>query len=137
MQAASYAVADGDLPLDLNVCKDDRNPPTREVTVQSSNGVVGSASVTSQCGMDSVCIVPIGTTLQVDRSLNLAALVVRGTVEWNDGTQAHHSAFLCAGYVAIEGQGKWDMDLQVKDAYVYIKDNGAVHHNLRSRAFGR
>ena len=28
------------------------------------------------------------------------------------------------------------MDLQAKKAYIYIKDNGAVHDNLRSRAFG-
>ena len=137
MQAASYAVADGDLPLDLNVCKNDWNPPTREVTLQASSGVIDSTSVSEQCGNDSVCVIPIGTTFQVDKSLNLAALVVHGTVEWNDGTQVHPSAFICAGYVAVEGQGKWDMDLQDKDAYIYIKDNGAVHNHLRFRAFGR
>lgn len=136
MQAASYAVADGDLLLDLNVCKNYQSPPSREVTVQAPNGVIGSSSVSEQCGNDSVCTIPIGITLQVDTSLNLAALVVRGTVEWNDNTQVSPSAFLCAGYVAVEGQGKWDMDLQAKDAYIYIKDNGAVHHHLRSRAFG-
>mmetsp|Transcript_32276 Transcript_32276/g.67849 ORF Transcript_32276/g.67849 Transcript_32276/m.67849 type:complete len:1275 (+) Transcript_32276:77-3901(+) len=137
MQAASYAVADGDLPIDMDVCKTNQSPPTREVTVQAStNGVIDSSSITNQCGNDSICIIPIGTTLQVDTSLNLGALIVRGTVEWNDITQVHPSAFLCAGYVAVEGQGKWDMDLQVSDAFIYIKDNGAVHHHLRSRAFG-
>ena len=28
------------------------------------------------------------------------------------------------------------MDLQAKDAFIYVKDNGAVHSNLRPRAFG-
>ena len=45
-------------------------------------------------------------------------------------------AFVCAGYVAIEGQGKWQMDIQSKNAFIYIKDNGAVHESLRERAFG-
>jgi hypothetical protein len=63
-------------------------------------------------------------------------LVVRGVVEWNDITQINSRAFVCAGYVAVEGHGKWDMDLQSKSAFIYIKDNGAVHNNLRSRAFG-
>ena len=136
IQAASYAVADGDLPLELNVCKNNQSPPTREVTIQASSGVVDSSTVSGQCGDDSICIIPIGTTLQVDTSLNLGALIVMGAVEWNDDTQVHPSAFVCAGYVAVEGHGKWDMDLQAKDAYIYIKDNGAVHHHLRSRAFG-
>ena len=137
IQAASYAVADGDLPLELDVCKNNHSPPTRNVTVQaSSTGVVNSSSVSNQCGNDSVCIIPIGTTLEVDTGLNLGALIVRGTVEWNDGTQVQPSAFVCAGYVAVEGHGKWDMDVQTKNAVVYIKDNGAVHHGLRSRAFG-
>mmetsp|Transcript_15892 Transcript_15892/g.33623 ORF Transcript_15892/g.33623 Transcript_15892/m.33623 type:complete len:226 (+) Transcript_15892:504-1181(+) len=136
IQAASYAVADENLPLDMDVCKSNHNPPTREVTLQVSNGIADSATVAGQCGNDSTCIIPLGTTLQVDTSLNLGALIVRGTVQWNDDTQVNPSAFICAGYVAVEGQGKWDMDLQVKDAYIYIKDNGAVHHHLRARAFG-
>lgn len=137
MQAATYAVADNDLPRDMDVCKVNQSRPSRQVTVQASNnGVINSSAVSSQCRSDSICIIPIGTTLQVDRSLNLGALIVRGTVEWNDNTQVNPSAFLCAGYVAMEGMGKWDMDLQSKDAFIYVKDNGAVHQGLRSRAFG-
>lgn len=137
IQAASYSVADGDLPLELNACKTDSgSAPTREVIVQSPTGLVDSSTVTDQCGEDSICTIPLGTTLQVTTSLNLGALIVKGVVEWDDKTLVDPSAFLCAGYVAIEGHGKWDMDLQDKDAYIYIKDNGAVHQNLRSRAFG-
>ena len=136
IQAAAYSVADGDLPIELNACKSNVGPPTRTVTVQTSSGVINSATVSNQCGTDSTCIIPLGTTLQVDTGLNLGALVVKGTVEWNDATQVNPSAFVCAGYVAIEEQGKWDMDMQCKDAYIYIKANGAVHPHLRSRAFG-
>jgi len=136
IQAASYAVADRDLPPELNVCKNNLSPPTRQVTVQASAGRISSSALSAQCGNDSICIVPIGTTLEVDTSLNLGALIVRGKVEWNDISQINPSAFLCAGYVAVEGNGEWDMDLQAKDAFIYVKDNGAVHPNLRSRAFG-
>jgi hypothetical protein len=59
-----------------------------------------------------------------------------GVVEWSDDTQLNPSAFMCAGYIAVEGFGKWEMDLQSKDAFVYVKDNGAVHSKLRSRGFG-
>ena len=137
MQAATYAVADEDLPTEMNVCKINSFPPTRQVTVQAPNGeVINSSTVSAQCGDDSICLIPLGVYLQVDTSLNLGALIVKGTVEWNDDTQLNSSAFVCAGYIAIEGQGKWEMDIQVNEAYIYIKDNGAVHSELRSRALG-
>lgn len=136
MQASTYAVADEDLPLEMNVCKNNQGPPSHEVTVQASNGLLNSSEVSDQCGDDSVCVIPLGTTLQVTGNLNLGALIVRGIVEWSDSTQLYPSAFVCAGYAVVEGLGKWDMTLQEKDAYIYLKDNGAVHPTLRSRAFG-
>jgi hypothetical protein len=137
IQAATYTVADGDLPFELNVCTNMSSPPpSREVTVQSSNGLINSSEVFEQCGVDSVCTIPLGTTFEVDGSLNLGALVIQGVVEWTDNTQGSPSAFLCSGYVAVEGLGEWNMNLQDKNAFIYLKDNGAVHHHLRSRAFG-
>ena len=143
IQAASYSVIDdpdANLPPDLlSVCKDkDINPPAREVVVQTNatNGLINSSTLSTHCGGDSVCVIPFGTTLQVDTSLSLAALIVKGVVEWTDDTQVNPSAFMCAGYIAVEGFGKWEMDVQTKDSFVYIKDNGAVHPMLRSRSFG-
>ena len=107
----------------------------QEVEV-SGGGTVTSSTVASQCGTDSVCIIPLGTTFEVDGSIDLGALVVRGNVEWNDGQLFSADVYLCAGYVAIEGQGQWNMDVQDKHAAIYIKNNGYVHPNLRSRAFG-
>lgn len=142
IQAASYSVVDdpdANLPPDLlSVCKDKGdNPPVREIVVQAdSGGLINSTAASTQCANDSVCVIPFGTTLQVDTSLSLAALVVKGVVEWTDDTQVNPSAFMCAGYIAVEGIGKFEMNVQSKDAFVYIKDNGAVHHKLRSRGFG-
>ena len=139
MQAATYAVANNDLPNELNVCKNSNsdNPPSREVTVQASTGsIVSSSTISAQCGTDSICIIPLEVEWLVDNSVNLGALIVRGNVEWNDNTQLKPDVFICAGYIALEGQGNWNMNLQVNNAFIYIKDNGAVHSKLRSRAFG-
>jgi len=136
IQAATYAVADADLPAELDVCKSTRATPTREVSVQSSGSIVGSSTLFQQCGADSICVLPLGLTLRVDSSLNLGALVVRGHVEWTDESQRGPIAYICAGYIAVEGQGQWNMNVQKKDVYLYIKNNGAVHEHLRTRAFG-
>ena len=84
----------------------------------------------------------------VGANLNLGALIVRGAVEWfddDDGDVLHigsptlvqaRSTFLCGGYVAVENNGRFTMNIQTGNAYIYIKDNGAVHPDLRTRAFG-
>jgi hypothetical protein len=68
--------------------------------------------------------------------LNVGALIVRGVVEWNEVESAPDLRFLCAGYVAVEGLGRFTMNVRIGRAFVYIKDNYAVHPQLRSRAFG-
>lgn len=128
------------LPSDLlSVCANSiPASPTGEITIQAdASGVVTSSQVSAQCGDDTVCIIPLGTTYQVDNSINLGALVVRGIVDWSDNTQVSDDAYLCAGYISVEGQGSWEMDVQVKKSFIYVKDNGYEHHHLRSRAFGR
>ena len=78
IQSASYAVADADLPAELEVCKRHQATPAREVYVaQSSGSVVGSSTVSEQCGTDSTCILPLGLTLQVDSSLNLGKRLIQ------------------------------------------------------------
>ena len=63
-------------------------------------------------------------------------------VDWNDnksapGGRGPPAVFLCAGYVAVEGRGLFTMDVQIGSAYLYIKDNGAVHADLLSEASPR
>lgn len=141
MQAASYAMIEdeGLLPKDLtNVCGNQGHYPLlQEVIIEAISGnSIATSEVSKQCGIGSTCIVPSGITLKVDSKLNVGALVVRGVVEWNDSTQVEESVFLCAGYFAVEEHGQWHMNLQEKNAFLYIKDNGAEHEHLRTRAFG-
>lgn len=143
IEGATHSVvkdSPGSLPPDLlAVCGGKGNGANSgEVVVQAdASGVVGSAQVSAQCDSDSSCVIPLGTTFRVDGDVELGALIVRGAVEWNDATLASGGAFLCAGFVAVEGQGRWEMDVQAGEAFIYIKDNGYEHPNLRSRAFGR
>lgn len=125
----------------LNQCKNSgKSYPTSEVVVMGG-GIVSSSFVQSQCGIDSICIVPIGMTLVMDGNLNVGALIVRGILEWTSATQESSlNQFLCAGYIVVEGIGSFDMNLNRSDetrtGWIYIKNNGAVHPELRSRSFG-
>ena len=114
--------------------------PTVDVIVSpdasSNSTVVTTSDVENQCDLHSICIIPFGITFEVTSSLNVGALVVQGNVEWTDTTQTSSDVYLCAGYVAIEGNGNWNMKVEDKTAWVYIKDNGAEHPILRTRAFG-
>jgi hypothetical protein len=63
-------------------------------------------------------------------------------VDWNDNKSAPDgrgppAVFLCAGYVADEGPGLFTMNVRIGSAYLYIKDNGAVHADLLSEALPR
>jgi hypothetical protein len=99
-----------------------------------------AAEVQQRCGEDNDCVIGENVTLNMSGSLKLRSLVVRdgGTVRWNAQTQASSDAWICAGYVVVEGGGVWDLDLQdaSKRAWIYIMNNGAIHEGLRSRAFG-
>jgi hypothetical protein len=125
----------------LNQCKNHgHSKPTREITVTGS-GIVSASFVQSQCGTDSICILPDGLTLLMDGNLNVGALIVRGEFVWNNASQSSLShQFLCGGYVVVEGNGSFEMDLnnsdETKTGWIYIKNNGAMHPELRSRSFG-
>jgi hypothetical protein len=138
MQQETYAVAASDLPLSMDDCKNSGQISTQRVIVSSTSGIVTASQVVAQCGIDSTCIVPFGTTLRmVGANLNLGALIVQGAVEWFDDLPAEQrSTFLCSGYVAVENNGMFKMDVQKGNAYIYIKDNGALHPDLRTRVFG-
>ena len=102
------------------------------------SGDFHTADFQQQCGTTKHCILPTNSTLIMDGNLNVAALTIQGSVYWNETTQTQPSQWLCAGFVAVEQNGKFKLSLNsaVQTAYVYIKDNGATHPNLRSRAFG-
>jgi len=105
------------------------------VAAGDADGTVNASAVKYICEENRLCIIPERMTLFMDDSLNLGALKVHGAIVWNDEVSPTNS-YLCAGYVAIEDQGSLDMQLQTKSAWIYIKDNGASHPQLRSRALG-
>jgi len=148
INAASYAAVDdpnSGVPPDLvSQCKKSNTSgngiTSTTITITKdgtgNDGTVDSQTVGQNCSPSVTCIISNDVTLLMKTNLNVGSLIVRGRVVWNDETQINKNAFLCAGYVAIEGQGTWDMHLEEKNAWVYIKDNGATHPTLRSCAFG-
>ena len=82
---------------------------------------------------DAICVVPAGLTLTLDASLNVGALIVRGAVRWDDATQTAPQQWLCAGYVAVEPGGLFNLTVLNAEAFVYIKDNSAYHPQLATQ----
>ena len=111
--------------------------PTREVAVKASNGVVSASSVQSQCGFDTICIIPEEVGLKMDGNLNVGGLIIRGMLSWTSSTQTLDDQFLCGGFVVVENNGSYEMALNAsKNGWIYIKNNGAKHSELLSRSFG-
>ena len=96
-----------------------------------------SSEIQALCGGGS-CVVSAGSTLNMDGNLNLASLVVKGTLLWSDKTQSDASQWLCAGYLTVEDGGVFNLDVQsgAKEAFVFIKDNGMRHSVMGDRVFG-
>ena len=101
-------------------------------------GNVSSAQVQRKCGYWSTCIISANSSVTISSNLNVFALVVRGNLVWTDKTQSNSNQWICAGYIAVEGAGKFHINVQNSSqrSFIYIKDNGAVHATLRTRAFG-
>ena len=103
------------------------------------SGNFNSATFQSLCGTTNLCILASGSTLAMDGNLNVAALLIHGTLTWTDSTQKMSLQWLCAGILVVERQGSFIMNLQSHDrkAYIYLKDNGATHPSpLQTRVFG-
>ena len=141
LYAKSYTEVDHQAPKALlDQCKNQSSLAFTEVVVQSANTVISAAELQRQCGASSACILENGLTLEVNSSIKLHSLIVRNgaTVRWSDNTQSSQNQWMCAGYIVVEKDGTWDMNLQdpSKRAWIYIMNNGAVHQGLRSRVFG-
>ena len=69
--------------------------------VLSITSSMKSDALQTFCGTASICTIPSGITVTMTSSLNVAALVVQGTLEWSDSTQIANDQYLCAGYIAV------------------------------------
>jgi hypothetical protein len=128
-------------PLELiDQCKNSEAVnPTNEVVVATTDrsGMVSVSSVQLQCGSDTICILPDGLKLQMNGNLNVGGLIIRGNLEWTSSSQASDHQFLCGGFVVVEQNGSFEMDLnESKNGWIYIKNNGAEHPQLQTRSFG-
>ena len=131
-------------PADLlTQCKNPpKQNPTGTIIVSSSSNVVSPFEVQNQCGASTTCIIQGDLTLEMDAPLKVHSLIVKdgGKVLWTDATHPSNQddIWLCAGSVAIEAGGSFELNLQDegKRAWVYIMNNGAFHPTLKSRSFG-
>jgi uncharacterized protein YaiE (UPF0345 family) len=129
----SYAEADTEANQNLLSNCRGGSFPTQRVSVSSPTTIYASQL---PCNQNDVCVIESGVSVIMDTSLIVGAMVVKGALEWNDGSQVQESQYLCGGYIVVEGQGQFKLQVETKRAWVYIRNNGAVHPGLRSRALG-
>ncbi|CAF1388475.1 unnamed protein product [Adineta ricciae] len=122
------------LPRDLkSTCKSQYQAGVS--TVKSITNSMFSSDLQVFCGTDSICTIPTGFTVTMNSNLSLAALVIHGSLVWNDMSQSSSDQWLCAGYIAVDG-GQFNMNLTTKQGYIYMKNNGLKHSTIQTRAFG-
>ena len=96
------------LPNDLKSACKNKNLITG-ATIKTITSSMTATQLQTYCGLDSICTIPAGFTVTMNSNLNLAALVVKGTLLWTDVTQFSNDQWLCAGYIAVRNsnQGKF------------------------------
>lgn len=88
------------IPQDLiATCKN--QPQITTTTVKSITASMLSSDLQVFCGTESICTVPTGLTVTMNSNLNIAALVLNGSLIWNDLSQSLTDQWLCAGYIAV------------------------------------
>lgn len=124
------------LPADLiNTCK---NKPTIQSSLQIktiTTSPITSAKVQESCNTNTICVIETGVVVTMSSNLNLAALIIKGSLNWNDQTQVSNDQWLCAGYVAVD-KGELNMKLTKKKGYIYIKNNNVKSDEISYRALG-
>jgi hypothetical protein len=87
------------------------------------------------CG--AVCVIPAGTTVTLDVSMDVTSLSVLGSLVWDTSKSG---LTLSAGFVVVEDGGSFTMGTEgapmVNPATIYLKNNGASHHHNGKRVFG-
>ncbi|CAF4949646.1 unnamed protein product, partial [Rotaria sp. Silwood1] len=122
------------LPQDLARTCQNQNQATKATVKLITNSML-SSDLQIFCGTETICTIPAGFTVTMNSNLNVAALVLSGSLVWNDLSQSSSDQWLCAGYIAVDG-GQFDMNLTSKQGYIYIKNNGLNHPAVHTRAFG-
>lgn len=90
-----------DLPQDLKrTCKDQsslsNNLPNQQITSSTT-----SSEVNKICSTNSICTIETGVTVSMNSNLNVAGLIIKGNLVWNDQTQTSDEQWICAGYIGV------------------------------------
>jgi hypothetical protein len=93
------------LPNDLKSACKNKNILTA-ATVKTVSSSMTATQLQAFCGLDTICTIPAGFTVTMNSNLNLAALVVKGTLIWTDVTQFSNDQWLCAGYIAVRNSNE-------------------------------
>ncbi len=88
------------LPNDI-ITKCKRQGQVTNPQVLSIKSSMTSDELQTFCGTSSICTIPSGFKVTMTSSINVAALVVQGTLEWTDSSQTAKDQYLCAGYIAV------------------------------------
>ena len=88
------------LPGDLRATCRNANQVT-SAAVKSITSSMTSSQLQTFCGYDTICTIPAGFTVVMNSNLNVAALVVKGSLTWTDVSQTTSNQWLCAGYIAV------------------------------------
>ena len=101
----------------INTCK---NKPTIQSSLQIktiTTSPITSAKVQELCNTNTICVIETGVVVTMSSNLNLAALIIKGSLNWNDQTQVSNDQWLCAGYVAVD-KGEYEVNSK-KRLYIH------------------
>ncbi|CAF3389457.1 unnamed protein product [Rotaria socialis] len=87
------------LPRELTTTCKNQNKDSVS-TVKSITTSMLSSDLQIFCGTETICTIPAGFTVTMNSNLNVAALVLSGSLVWNDVSQSSSDQWLCAGYIA-------------------------------------
>jgi len=101
---------------------DSTSIPTVLISASSSKTTFSSTEVQSLCGQSSICTIGPSVVFQMNDSINVAALVIQGSLQWTDVT-ATRDYHLCAGYIFVSANGSFNLHVSEHNAYIYLKVN--------------
>ena len=86
------------LPQDLiNTCrrKGSQNPQTEFIRSSTT-----SKDIQNRC-LNAICQIEPNVQITMNSNLNVAALIIKGKLIWDESTQQTNEQWLCAGYIAV------------------------------------
>ena len=80
-------------------CKD--NGHVNQERIVSIKDTTTSNDIQNRCSSNVICQIESSAEVTMNSNLNLAGLIVKGQLNWNDQTQSTPEQWLCSGYIAV------------------------------------